>query len=358
MRLYSLGELDWKDTQLYYHAMAHLGMDGVIICIPRTPYFCVGYHQDVRQELDIGYLDQMGIPYFRRETGGGTVYLDQNQIFYQVVMRRDDPEVPARNESFSERYLTPAMKALQGLGVAGALRPPNDILVNDRKVSGNGGGDIGDCKVVVGNLLVQFDFETMVQGLKVPHEDFRIHLKHLMEGNIETVRTMLIDADRDSVHEALVKAYGTICDDGTVTDIPDEVKAKARELEVKMLSREWAFFKGPARPGRKVKVREGLELVAVPIKDPDTGTKVGWLQVEATETGPVNVRKLSLRESKDEDIDVPRSPGFDHLAMFERQMMDQGSELRKDLLKMLRTTSISKERVSSIIGTMVKESTR
>ena len=62
MRLYSLGELDWKDTQLYYHAMAHLGMEGVIICIPRTPYFCVGYHQDVRQELDIGYLDKMGMP--------------------------------------------------------------------------------------------------------------------------------------------------------------------------------------------------------------------------------------------------------------------------------------------------------
>ena len=273
-----------------------------------------------------------------------------------MVLRRDNPEAPARNDSFSERYLTLAMKALQELGVTGALRPPNDILVDGRKVSGNGGGDIGDCRVVVGNLLVQFDFDTMVQGLDVPHEDFRLHLRHLMERNMETVRTMMIDADRDAVQGALVKAYATICDGDVVTAIPDDVRDKASELEAMMLSDEWTFFKGPVRPGRKVKVREGLELVAVPIRNPETGKKVGWLQLEATETGPVNVRKLSLKESKEEDIesDMLGSPDYDPLAMFERQIGDEGSELRKDLLRMLRTTSISKDRISIIIETMVK----
>jgi lipoate-protein ligase A len=173
MRLYSLGELEWKDTQLIYHAMAHLGCEGVVICRPKGPYYCVGFHQDVSQELDLGRLKELKEPYFRRETGGGTVRLDTGQVFYQIVVRRDNPECPPNPERFYERFLQPAMDALMKLGLGAIVAEPNDILVNGKKISGNGGGDVGECKVLVGDILVEFDANKMCRGLCCPTERFR-----------------------------------------------------------------------------------------------------------------------------------------------------------------------------------------
>lgn len=277
MRLYSLGEIEWKQTQLFYHAMGQLGVEGVVICRSSSPYFCVGFHQDLRKELDVEHLDEIGVPYFRRETGGGTVRLDTDQVYYQVVIHRDNPEAPARPDHFCERYLHPAVDALKALGLKGQMVPPNDILVDDRKISGNGGGQLGDCKVLVGDLLVGYDTEPMCRGLRMPSEWFRDKVMDSMSRNIITVRDKRPDIGVEEVEAALTEAFMTICREGEATSMPRAVLDKARELGESMLSPKWLFHPGPRRPGRRVKVREGVQLGAIEIEDE------GWLSFEVEE---------------------------------------------------------------------------
>ena len=81
MYLFDLGELPWKQSMLIFHTLARLGIEALIIVSPRTPFISIGYFQDAQQEINFEYCRQKGLPIFRREVGGGTVYLDRNQIF-------------------------------------------------------------------------------------------------------------------------------------------------------------------------------------------------------------------------------------------------------------------------------------
>ena len=89
MDLYNLGTVSWLDSQLLYHALAYLGREGLILLQPGSPYVCLGYHQDAAQEIEVDFLTEHGIPIFRREVGGGAVYLDRGQLFYQLFFSDD-----------------------------------------------------------------------------------------------------------------------------------------------------------------------------------------------------------------------------------------------------------------------------
>ena len=69
MELLSLGPVDWRDSQLLYHACARLGREALILLSPATPYVCIGLHQDARHEVDLDFCRQNDIPVFRREVG-------------------------------------------------------------------------------------------------------------------------------------------------------------------------------------------------------------------------------------------------------------------------------------------------
>jgi lipoate-protein ligase A len=70
------------ESQLIYHAQPRAGVEGLNILAPSEPYVCLGYHQDLEQEIDEAFCREHNIPIFRRQVGGGAVYLDGNQVFY------------------------------------------------------------------------------------------------------------------------------------------------------------------------------------------------------------------------------------------------------------------------------------
>ena len=89
MDYYFLDRVPWEHSQSLYHAAAHLGKEVLFILRPATPYVCLGYHQDVEQEIDVEFARTNQIPVFRREVGGGAVYLDSGQLFYQLILSKE-----------------------------------------------------------------------------------------------------------------------------------------------------------------------------------------------------------------------------------------------------------------------------
>ena len=174
MQLYHLRHVPWLDSQLLYHAMPRVGEEGVLILAPAEPYVCIGYHQDMEQEVDLDYCAEHNIPVFRREVGGGAVYLDGNQIFYQIVLHHDHPLAQGDKSTFYQRLLEPVAQCYNDLGVPARYRPVNDVVTAEgRKIAGTGAAEIGDCIVLVGNLIADFDYQTMVRVLRVPDEKYR-----------------------------------------------------------------------------------------------------------------------------------------------------------------------------------------
>jgi len=158
VELYDLGHVSWLDSQLLYHALPRVGREGLFILAPSSPYVCIGWHQDLEQEVDTAYCRERGIPVFRREVGGGAVFLDGRQVFFQLVIHRDNPAARGDKATFYRRMLEPVVAAYGDLGVKTLFRPVNDVVTTEgRKISGTGAAEIGDYLILVGNLIEDFD---------------------------------------------------------------------------------------------------------------------------------------------------------------------------------------------------------
>ncbi len=262
MKLYRLGTVSWEDSQLLYHAQPRLGREGLNLLSPGSPYVCIGYFQDVEQEVDVDFCREQGIPIFRREVGGGAVYLDGEQLFYQLVIRRDNPLVPATKEEFYRKFLQAPIAAYRALGIPAEYKPVNDIIANGRKVSGNGVAEIGEFIVFVGNLIVDFNYEMMVRVLKVPDEKFRDKIHKTLTENLSTVKRELGSAPpREQLWDLLAAEFAKVLGPLEVeTTVDTAWRAQADELAARFLSDEWLYQKRRPTAGREVKIRAGVEV--------------------------------------------------------------------------------------------------
>ncbi len=264
MNLYNLGHVPWLDSQLLYHALPRLGMEGLILLAPIEPYVCIGYHQDAAQEVDLAYCRRQGIPVFRREVGGGAVYLDGQQLFYQLVLRRDHPLAQGDKASLYRRLLAPVVQTYRDLGVAARYRPVNDIVTaQGRKISGNGAADIADHLVLVGNLIADFDYETMVRVLRLPDEKFRDKVSASLRENLTTLRRELGRVPPwETMTAALIRNFAALLGPLTPAPLPAAVREQAAALARTHTGEEWLLKPGRRfRQGRKVKIAAGVEVV-------------------------------------------------------------------------------------------------
>jgi lipoate-protein ligase A len=233
----------------------------LILTGTKQPYSCIGFAQDLKKELDLKFCQEHNVPYFRRETGGGTVYLDENQLFYQLIIRRDNPLTPWHTEAFFRRFLKPVVKTLDKFGISGRFVPINDLIVDNKKISGNGGGEIGECKVLIGNLLLDFNFDIMASILNVPNEDFRVRVLNSMKENLTTLKAQLGNIpSKEDLKKVLISEYESLLGPLTPAKLDKDILSLMKELNFKFSTEKWLFQRVPKTEGRNVKIREGVML--------------------------------------------------------------------------------------------------
>ncbi len=247
-----LDSVSWQRSQSLYHAAAYLEREVLLILRPATPYVCLGFHQDAGQEIDLDYAQAQNIPVFRREVGGGAVYLDGQQLFYQLVLRADHAGLPANKGEFYRKYLQPVVDTYREFGVPAEYKPVNDIIANGRKISGNGAAQIENSIVLVGNFIQDFNYEMMTRVLRVPDEKFRDKVFKTMSENLTTFlrETGKIPANSD-LAQALVKRYEPLLGKMTPRELDDELADKADELFAEMHTPQWLLANDRRRPNRR-----------------------------------------------------------------------------------------------------------
>jgi len=262
MLFFDLGKLPGQQSMLIFHALARMGIEGLVIVSPKIPLVSIGYFQDAEQEVDLPYCRESKIPFMRREVGGGATYLDENQIFYQLIWKRDNPKFPKAIDKIYLWFSQAPIETYRNFGIQAEFRAVNDIITREgRKIAGEGGGNIGDCMVFVGGILLDFDYQAMSRILKVPDERFRDKVYKTIEENLTTMKRELgIVPRREEVisvlKERFEKRVGRL-DDASLTP---EIIEKMNQLESWMTSEEFLLKKTP-RTTNGVKIKEGVEIL-------------------------------------------------------------------------------------------------
>src|SRR5271157_102972 len=281
-RLLNLSALKPITTQCIYHAIAEAVGRGdvpptLVICWPDTPNYpgivCCGYHQNIAQEVDLQYCQSEGLLVVRRILGGGAVYLDGGQIFYQLMAPRDHPVIPPSTAGFFEKVLQAPVATYQAIGVDAVYSPVNDIKTTaGQKISGNGVGYWEGAAVLTGNLIETFDAPLMARVLKVPDEKFRDKIVQNLQSYLGTIRDLAPDAPpRADIVEILIREFARVLEvklePGELTEWEDD---RCRELEVYYVSDEWLHLPEYQRAkrvvGRAVKISGGQYLARADYK--------------------------------------------------------------------------------------------
>ncbi len=126
------------------------------------PSIIVGKHQNTIEEINKKFVDDNNIIVSRRNTGGGAVYHDEENLNFSFIFRK----VKDSTIDF-KKFTLPVINALKALGVDATLSGRNDILVNEKKVSGNA-QCMNKTKVLHhGTLLFNVNIENLVNSLNV-----------------------------------------------------------------------------------------------------------------------------------------------------------------------------------------------
>ena len=130
-----------------------------------TPTISVGYFQSIAESLDLEECRRRGVSIIRRKSGGGSIYTDQGQLIFALVLHeRDLPK--DRTESF--KVICSALSAaLSSLGVDARYRPMNDIEVGGKKVSGSAQLRRKGSVLHHGTVIVEADLAVMDAVLNV-----------------------------------------------------------------------------------------------------------------------------------------------------------------------------------------------
>lgn len=262
MLFFDLGKLPGQQSMLIFHALARMGIEALVIVSPQSPLVSIGYFQDAEQEVDLSACREMGLPFMRREVGGGATYLDENQIFYQLIWRKDNPRFPKAIHEIFPWFSEAPVDTYRAFGIQAEYRSVNDIVTKEgRKIAGEGGGNIGESMVFVGGILMDFDYKTMSRILKVPDEKFRDKVFKTMEENLTTMKKELgTIPPRQEIVSVLKEQFQKRIGPLTPATLNFEILEEMKRLESWMTSDEFLFKKTP-KISRGVKIREGVELL-------------------------------------------------------------------------------------------------
>jgi lipoate-protein ligase A len=239
-RLLDLGAIEPIETQAVYDAVAisrskQTVPDTLIICWPKSPLVCVGYFQEVEKEVDVDYCKAKKLPIVRRILGGGAVYLDSNQVFYQIIGKRGSEAIPADVGAIFRKMLEAPVKTCNEIGIPAVYKPINDIEVGGRKISGNGAGETDGIAVLTGNIILDFNYDEMTKILKVPDEKFRDKLTKSLRERLTTVKREIGHAPtHQAIRDLLVKNY----EEALSTRFRKEVITKEEERLLQKLTNE------------------------------------------------------------------------------------------------------------------------
>ena len=158
----------------------------------------IGRNQRVDAECKVEEFLQNGGLIARRRSGGGAVYHDLGNLNYSIICKS--------NVAKQYAYHQIVIKALSGYGLKAEFNGRNDILLGDKKVSGNATYDDGDVVCQHGTILIDSSIETMKRFLTPDTSKLERNHVSSVESRVTNLAEVLKTITVENMKRALIKA--------------------------------------------------------------------------------------------------------------------------------------------------------
>ncbi len=188
----------------------------------------IGYFQSLNEEVDAKEAQKQGVDVVRRITGGGAVYHDrEGEVTYSILA----PEELFEKDIIRSyaQICTYIINALKELGIHAEFRPINDLIVAQRKISGNAQTRRGKILLQHGTILYDVNPEKMFSILKVSKEKVSDKYVQSVMKVVTSVKNERQGMTKQQLIDTLKKHFldGKEFEEGTLTE---SERKRAEEL--------------------------------------------------------------------------------------------------------------------------------
>ena len=197
------------------------------------PTVVIGKNQNAFTEIDIEYTNSNNIHISRRITGGGAVYHDLGNLNYSFISKKQGSDIDFRSFSL------PIIEALSDMGIFAELSGRNDIMIGDKKISGNAQTHFADRVLHHGTLLFDSDLTILSSSLRVDRKKIEAKAIQSIKSRVANIKDYLnteysiFDFSEKIKKHILLKYNAQECDIG--------INETIKELEKRNSSNEWLF---------------------------------------------------------------------------------------------------------------------
>ncbi len=127
----------------------------------------VGRNQNTLSEINYEYVREHDIRVVRRMSGGGAVFHDMGNINFTFIVNSGD------DFSNYQKFTEPVISFLKSLGADARLRGRNDLVIEDRKISGNAQYMYKNRVLHHGTLLYSAEQSQIADALRVSEDKIK-----------------------------------------------------------------------------------------------------------------------------------------------------------------------------------------
>jgi len=228
------------------------------------PSIIIGKNQNTLEEINTRFVEERGIKVVRRVSGGGAVYHDLGNLNFTFISKVN----PERTTDFSV-FADPVIKVLKELGVDAMLLGRNDIIANDRKISGNAQRLYRTKFLQHGTLLFDVNLEDLAEALNVSADKIQSKGIKSIRSRVANIRELLAeDMAVDEFREMLQRRLSDDYRSEEIRLTEEDLKQIEENARNKFASWDWTYGQSPAFNYRSEKRFPGGKVgVLIQVKD-------------------------------------------------------------------------------------------
>ncbi len=151
-----------------------------------SPSVIIGKNQNPFEEINISFLNENSIELVRRISGGGAVYHEKGNINFSYITK-------STKENFNNysNFLQPIASLLNDLNVPAKINHRNDLLIGEKKISGNAQFTSRRRMLCHGTLLFDADLKKLSSSLKVSSKNLESKSTKSVKSKVTNISNFL-----------------------------------------------------------------------------------------------------------------------------------------------------------------------